>query len=110
MHDEAHDDSPLVPGRSSSPCRPRAAGGEEEARLSVVGTATLLVADCVGTGILALPGYVATLGRGPGLAFIAANLAVNVFAGGILDHAVGIGEHDAALPPGGLRDYLALSK
>jgi hypothetical protein len=48
--------------------------------------AALLTADCLGTGILALPGDIQVLGYGLGLGFLIANLPINLFAGTILSH------------------------
>lgn len=48
--------------------------------------AALLTADCLGTGILALPGDIQVLGFGLGLGFLIANLPINLFAGTILSH------------------------
>ena len=44
----------------------------------------LLVADCMGTGILALPADIHVLGYGLGLGFLLANLPINLYAGTIL--------------------------
>ena len=52
--------------------------------LTILTSALLLTADCMGTGILALPADVQTLGRGVGLAFLIFNLPVNLYAGTIL--------------------------
>ena len=52
--------------------------------LTILTSALLLAADCMGTGILALPSDVQTLGRGIGLAFLIFNLPVNLYAGTIL--------------------------
>jgi hypothetical protein len=49
--------------------------------------AALLTADCLGTGILALPGDINVLGFGFGIGFLIANLPINLFAGTILSHA-----------------------
>jgi hypothetical protein len=46
--------------------------------------AALLTADCLGTGILALPGDIQVLGYGFGLGFLIANLPINLYAGTIL--------------------------
>eukprot|EP00980_Cylindrotheca_fusiformis_P026214 scaffold15514_cov129-Cylindrotheca_fusiformis.AAC.22 len=46
--------------------------------------AALLTADCLGTGILALPQEVMVLGRGLGLGFLILNLPINLYAGTIL--------------------------
>jgi hypothetical protein len=54
--------------------------------LSVWQGAALLTADCLGTGILALPGDIQVLGYGLGLGFLIANLPINFFAGTILSH------------------------
>lgn len=52
--------------------------------LTILTSALLLTADCMGTGILALPADVQTLGQGFGLAFLIFNLPVNLYAGTIL--------------------------
>ena len=52
--------------------------------LSTLTAALLLTADCMGTGILALPADIQTLGRGVGLAFLILNLPINLYAGTIL--------------------------
>ena len=54
--------------------------------LSAVTAALLLTADCMGTGILALPADVRTLGMAWGLAFLVANLPLNLYAGTLLSH------------------------
>jgi hypothetical protein len=48
--------------------------------------AALLTADCLGTGILALPGDIQVLGTGLGIGFLIANLPINLFAGFLLSH------------------------
>mmetsp|Transcript_28688 Transcript_28688/g.48817 ORF Transcript_28688/g.48817 Transcript_28688/m.48817 type:complete len:141 (-) Transcript_28688:591-1013(-) len=52
--------------------------------LTLVTGALLLTADCMGTGILALPADVQTLGQTFGLVFILLNLPVNLYAGTLL--------------------------
>mmetsp|Transcript_16459 Transcript_16459/g.27067 ORF Transcript_16459/g.27067 Transcript_16459/m.27067 type:complete len:485 (-) Transcript_16459:722-2176(-) len=52
--------------------------------LTLVTGALLLTADCMGTGILALPADVQTLGQTFGLVFLLLNLPVNLYAGTIL--------------------------
>lgn len=52
--------------------------------LTVLTSALLLTADCMGTGILALPSDVQTLGMGVGLTFLVLNLPINLYAGSIL--------------------------
>lgn len=52
--------------------------------LTILTSALLLTADCMGTGILALPADVQTLGKGVWLAFLIFNLPVNLYAGTIL--------------------------
>ena len=49
--------------------------------------AALLTADCLGTGILALPEDIAVLGKWFGLGFLILNLPINLYAGTILSHA-----------------------
>ena len=46
--------------------------------------AILLTADCMGTGVLALPADVERLGRGLGLGFLLLQLPINLYAGTIL--------------------------
>ena len=46
--------------------------------------ALLLTADCMGTGILALPSDVQFLGTKFGIAFLLLNLPINLYAGTIL--------------------------
>lgn len=43
--------------------------------------AALLAADCLGTGLLALPADIRALGTVPGLGFLVLNLPINFFAG-----------------------------
>ena len=52
--------------------------------LSVIQAATLLTADCLGVGILALPKDVNELGWIVGLGFLIANLPINYYSGKIL--------------------------
>ena len=52
--------------------------------LTVLSGATLLAADCIGTGILALPHDMEVLGLAFGLTFLLLNLALNLYAGKIL--------------------------
>lgn len=52
--------------------------------LTVTQGATLLTADCLGVGLLALPGNLKVLGWGPGLFFLLLNLPLNLFAGTLL--------------------------
>ncbi|KAL7542732.1 hypothetical protein ACHAXR_012056 [Thalassiosira sp. AJA248-18] len=52
--------------------------------LTLITGAILLTADCMGTGILALPADVHTLGRGWGVGFLLLNLPINLYAGTIL--------------------------
>ena len=51
--------------------------------------AALLTADCLGTGILALPHDIAVLGMWVGVGFLVLNLPINLYAGTILSHAAG---------------------
>lgn len=52
--------------------------------LTLLTGALLLTADCMGTGILALPGDVQTLGQTFGIIFLIINLPINLYAGTIL--------------------------
>ncbi len=55
--------------------------------LTLVTGALLLTADCMGTGILALPADVQTLGQTFGLVFLILNLPINLYAGSILSRS-----------------------
>jgi hypothetical protein len=55
--------------------------------LSVLQAAILLVADCLGTGILALPADMVVLGHKVGLGFLLLNLPINLYAGAILSRS-----------------------
>lgn len=52
--------------------------------LSIISAAALIMADCLGTGILALPADMHVLGLGFGIAFLLFNLPINLYAGTIL--------------------------
>jgi hypothetical protein len=52
--------------------------------LTLITGALLLTADCMGTGILALPGDINTLGQTFGIVFLILNLPINLYAGTIL--------------------------
>lgn len=52
--------------------------------MSVWQAATLLTADCVGTGILALPNDMLVLGKAVGIGFLVLNLPINFYAGKLL--------------------------
>ena len=54
--------------------------------------AALLTADCLGTGILALPASMVVLGRIFGLAFLILQLPINLYAGTILSHTADLVE------------------
>lgn len=56
----------------------------DETTLSMIQAATLLTADCVGVGILALPKDVKELGWILGIGFLILNLPINYYAGKIL--------------------------
>lgn len=55
--------------------------------LTVVSGAALIMADCLGTGILALPADIHVLGLGVGLTFLILNLPINLYAGTILSRS-----------------------
>jgi hypothetical protein len=55
--------------------------------LSMWQAATLLTADCVGTGLLALPQDIQVLGTVVGIGFLIFNLPINLYAGTILSRA-----------------------
>ncbi len=54
--------------------------------------ATILVAECVGTGVLALPYVASALGTGPFLLFVAVQVALNLYAGELLATAAEMSE------------------
>lgn len=58
-------------------------GTAQVPRLNVWQGAVLLTADCLGTGLLALPSDCKVLGWGLGFGFLLANLPINLFAGTI---------------------------
>jgi amino acid permease len=60
--------------------------------LSMWQGAALLTADCLGTGILALPHDIRVLGVGLGVGFLILNLPINLYAGTILSDAAGFVE------------------
>lgn len=62
--------------------------------LSLISGSALIMADCVGTGILALPHDVRVLGKFIGLGFIILNLPINLYAGTILGKSASFVEHD----------------
>ena len=64
-----------------------AAGGYGAGR-----AATILVAECVGTGVLALPYVASVLGTGPFLLFVAVQVALNLYAGELLATAAEMSE------------------
>ena len=55
--------------------------------LKVLNGAALLCADCLGTGLLALPHDIKVLGTVLGLSFLVLNLPINLYAGTILSDA-----------------------
>ena len=57
---------------------------EEHNNLNCWQGALLLTADCLGTGLLALPSDVRVLGTVWGLSFLVANLPINWYAGSLL--------------------------
>ena len=54
--------------------------------------AIILVAECVGTGVLALPYVASVLGTGPFLLFVAVQVALNLYAGELLATAAEMSE------------------
>lgn len=82
--------------------------------LTVISGAALLTAECMGTGILALPHSMNVLGRPFGLFFLFINLPINFFAGKILSQAASIVEaninekSNAHEGPYGQEDHLSL--
>lgn len=60
--------------------------------LTTLSGAMLIVADCMGTGILALPGDMQILGMGFGLFFLFLNLPINLYAGTILSRVASVVE------------------
>ena len=97
MPDHAEEDE-LTLIENAPPSRP-------DARLGVPATAALLVADVVGTGVLALPRNVRAVGLPFGLAFLVAQVPLNQLAGAMLDRAAASAEAGGAP----LADYRELS-
>jgi amino acid permease len=60
--------------------------------LSMLQAATLLTADCLGTGLLALPQDIKVLGNIVGLSFLILNLPISWYAGSILSHVASLVE------------------
>ena len=58
--------------------------------------ALILTAECVGTGVLALPGCAWTLGAVPFVALVLAQVALNVYAGSMLATAAEVAERKAS--------------
>lgn len=52
--------------------------------MNALQAATLLTAECLGTGLLALPGDIQVLGFWPGMLFLVMNIPINLAAGTIL--------------------------
>jgi len=69
------------------PYRNRSGKDDHANDLNIWNGAALLVADCMGTGLLALPHDVKVLGTRTGLLFLIANLPINLGAGLILSLA-----------------------
>ena len=63
------------------------AGTEGDPKLSMWQGAALLTAECLGTGLLALPANVQILGVKFGIAFLVSNLPINLYAGTIFHWA-----------------------
>ena len=86
--------------------------------LSVLATTALLIADNVGTGVLALPGQIANIGRVWGMLLLVVMVVPNVFAGMLLHRAASMvearREHSgtdrvALLRTDRVRDYATLA-
>jgi amino acid permease len=69
--------------------------------------ALLLTAECMGTGVLALPGNVHVLGWWFGLGFLVLNAPINLYAGTILSHTARFVEEKQATANRLYRDLLA---
>ena len=69
--------------------------------LGVFATVALIVADNVGTGMLALPGQIAKLGRATGLCLLVTMLIPNLYAALLLHRAATIVEQGSGLDNGG---------
>lgn len=65
--------------------RPPSASDQDN--LSMLQATALLTADCLGTGLLALPQDIQVLGWFVGLGFLVANLPINWYAGKLLSNA-----------------------
>lgn len=92
--DRSRESSSADPTSTHSNHHPR-----HDVLLNVKTGSALLVADCMGTGILALPGDMKILGSLFGLSFLVVNLFINFYAGSILCHSASVVEqqgHDVA--------------
>jgi hypothetical protein len=78
-----------LPGEEDSDDISTASSYEYESAndLSMWQSAALLTADCVGTGLLALPHDIRVLGTVIGIGFLIFNLPINLYAGTILSRA-----------------------
>jgi len=80
---QVDNDDPIA-NDSSSPSSYSSYQDSSTNDLTLLTASLLLTADCMGTGILALPADVHTLGRLWGIGFLVLNLPVNLYAGSIL--------------------------
>lgn len=84
LSDSGDDDNHSSSSGSSSPSSSSSYQDPSNNDLTLITGALLLTADCMGTGILALPGDINTLGQTFGIVFLILNLPVNLYAGTIL--------------------------
>ena len=78
----------------------------KDERLSLTSATLLIVAECVGTGVLALPHFCYVLPKYVGLSYLYANYLVNIYSGGLLVEAAGIAEGGGFTIP---RDLVSLA-
>jgi hypothetical protein len=78
-----------LPGEEANDDSSTASSYEYESAndLNMLQGAALLMADCLGTGLLALPQDIQVLGKVIGLGFLILNLPINLYAGTILSWA-----------------------
>eukprot|EP00536_Pseudo-nitzschia_multiseries_P004179 jgi/Psemu1/295492/fgenesh1_pm.68_\ len=84
----------MTPAIGTQDRRARRSPHEHKNDLNVWNGTALLVADCVGTGILALPHDIQVLGTRFGLMFLISCLPINFFAGLILSYSADHVEHN----------------
>ena len=78
--------------RDDTPEHGLPASSHSTAGLGLLAATALIIADNVGTGVLALPGQIANVGRLPGLCLLLVMIVPNVYAGLLLHRAADIVE------------------